>query len=203
VAPPPTHPPFTQPQHTTPAASEPPAGILARWRAHRRRRTHARLISARNRRKLARWLRRTADHSETPHALLRRRETLMHHRVALVRTQLLEIAASLEHTPDPDPARIATLQNLLANGCDSPLYNNEVHVSELFATLHYIRDGLCQTIPTTETAPINRRRHATPRIPLRRLARSFAAWWADDSMNTRFEQQRAHDLQMLYRHDRR
>jgi hypothetical protein len=26
--------------------------------------------------------------------------------------------------------------------CDSPLYNSDVHVSELRATLHYVRSGL-------------------------------------------------------------
>jgi hypothetical protein len=110
----------------------------------------------------------------------------------------------LEHTHNPDPARIARLQNLLANGCDSPLYNPDSHTSEVLATLHHIRTGLSQTIPTAEhTAPINSPRRTTLRIPLRRLSRSLAAWWADDSMNARFEQQRAHDRQMLYRHDKR
>jgi hypothetical protein len=96
---------------------------------------------------LAQQLRRTANHSQAPHPLVRRREALLHYRVATVRTQLLELAAILEHTHNPDPARIATLQNLLANGCDSPLYNHDVHVSELLATLHHIRSGL-QARPT-------------------------------------------------------
>jgi hypothetical protein len=59
-----------------------------------------------------------------------------------VRSDLLEIAALLEHTHDPDPARVAALHNLLANGCDSPLYNTDIHISELHATLHYVRSGL-------------------------------------------------------------
>jgi hypothetical protein len=59
-----------------------------------------------------------------------------------VRTDLLELAAWLEHTPDPDPDRIAALRELLANGCDSPLYNSDIHISELHATLHYLRAGL-------------------------------------------------------------
>lgn len=58
-----------------------------------------------------------------------------------------------------------------------------------------------QAIPTEEfTGPTTRRWHTTRRIPLLRLFRSFAAWWADDSMNARFEQQRAHDEQLLHRH---
>jgi hypothetical protein len=60
-----------------------------------------------------------------------------------------------------------------------------------------------QAIPTEEfTGPTTRRRHTTRRIPLLRLFRSFAAWWADDSMNARFEQQRTHDQQLLHRHKR-
>jgi hypothetical protein len=52
---------------------------------------------------------------------------------------LLEIAALLEHARDPDPACVAELHELLANGCDSPLYNADIHISELQATLHHIR----------------------------------------------------------------
>ena len=48
----------------------------------------------------------------------------------------------LERTHDPDPARVEALRNLLANGCDSPLYNAEIHISELHATLNYVRSGL-------------------------------------------------------------
>jgi hypothetical protein len=60
---------------------------------------------------------------------------LLHYRAAAVRTDLLEIAATLEHAHDPDPARIAALHNVLANGCDSPLYNADIHTSEPKATL--------------------------------------------------------------------
>ncbi len=51
-------------------------------------------------------------------------------------------AALIEHAPNPDPACVAALRNLLANGCDSPLYNADMHISELHATLHYVRSGL-------------------------------------------------------------
>ena len=88
-------------------------------RASRRAR-RARLISPRNRRAIARWLRRTAAHTQPAHPLARRRETLLHYRVAAVRTDLLEIAAMLERVHDPDPASVAALHDLLANGCDSP-----------------------------------------------------------------------------------
>jgi hypothetical protein len=112
---------------------EPEHGILERYRAH---------AAARKRRLIARWLRRTATHSHEAHALARRRETLLHYRVAAVRADLLEIAAMLERANDADPACITALHDLLANGCDSPLYNSDIHVSELHATLHYVRGGL-------------------------------------------------------------
>jgi hypothetical protein len=67
---------------------------------------------------------------------------LLRDRVTAVRTDLLELAVMLERADDPDPARVAALHDLLANGCDSPLYNPEVHVSELRATLYYVRSGL-------------------------------------------------------------
>jgi hypothetical protein len=99
-------------------------------------------ISARKRRMLARWVRRTANREPRHLPLARTPEPLLHYRVSAVRTDLLEIAALLEHTHNPDPARVAALHDLLANGCDSPLYNTDVHISELLATLDYVRSGL-------------------------------------------------------------
>jgi hypothetical protein len=132
----------TQPTHAQSPGALEHAGILDRWQARRADRKRARLTSPRNRRILARWLRRTANRTTEPHPFVRRREALLHYRAAAVRTNLLEIAALLEHTHDPDPARIAALRDLLANGCDSPLYNPDIHPSELKATLAYIRSGL-------------------------------------------------------------
>jgi hypothetical protein len=108
-------------------------GLLER----RRERT-----AARKRRVLARWLRRIANRRPELDPIARRRQLLLHERAAAVRSELLEIAAMLEHDPDPDPASIAALHTLLANGCDSPLYNPDIHVSELRATLHHVRVGL-------------------------------------------------------------
>jgi hypothetical protein len=105
-----------------------------------RRRT--RPIAPRKRRKIVRWLRRTARYHHEPHPFARRRETLLSYRVAAVRADLLEIAAMLERAPDPDPASVAALHDLLADGCASPLYNTDIHISELVATLHYVRAGL-------------------------------------------------------------
>jgi hypothetical protein len=134
----------TQPTYPASVADavESDAGILDRWRVRRTDRKHARLISARNRRILARSLRRAANRTAEPHPFARRREALLHYRAAAVRTDLLEIAAILEHTHSPDPARVGALHDVLANGCDSPLYNADIHISELLATLDYVRRGL-------------------------------------------------------------
>jgi hypothetical protein len=57
----------------------------------------------------------------------------------MVRSELQEIAALLEHASRPAPAAVAELDALLGNGCDSPLYNPEIHDSELRAALYYTR----------------------------------------------------------------
>jgi hypothetical protein len=82
---------------------------------------------------------------------------LLHYRVAAVRTDLLELAAILERAHDPDPACLAALHELLANGCDSPLYNADIHVSELHGTLHHLRTEL-----GPRPNPTRSRRRATP-----------------------------------------
>jgi hypothetical protein len=116
---------------------------LERQRGDRTAQTRqTRPISARKRRMLARWVRRTANREPRHLPLARTPEPLLHYRAAAVRTDLLEIAALLEHTHNPDPARAAALHDLLANGCDSPLYNTDIHISELLATLDYVRSGL-------------------------------------------------------------
>jgi hypothetical protein len=116
---------------------------LQRHRADRTEQTkQTRPISSRKCRMLARWVRRTANREPRHLPLARTPEPLLHYRAAAVRTDLLEIAALLEHAHNPDPARVAALHDLLANGCDSPLYNTDVHISELLATLHYVRSGL-------------------------------------------------------------
>jgi hypothetical protein len=124
------------------ATGETGRGIIERRRDRRAARKRTRLTSARNRRVLAQWMRRTATHTQQSHPLTRRSETLLHYRVAAVQTDLLAIASILEHTHDPDPASVAAIHKLLANGCDSPLYNSDIHISELQAALHYIRAGL-------------------------------------------------------------
>jgi hypothetical protein len=117
-------------------------GVLQRQHERRARRKHARPVSARNRRRLAQWLRTTAIHATDRDPIRRRHDVLLHYRAAAVRTDLLEIAALLEHAHDPDPDCVAALRNLLANGCDSPLYNADIHISELRATLDHVHAGL-------------------------------------------------------------
>lgn len=62
-------------------------------------------------------------------------EVLLSRRAAAVRGELLELAALLDITAEPDPAAIDALLGLLTDGRDSPLYNPAIHVSELHATL--------------------------------------------------------------------
>jgi hypothetical protein len=64
---------------------------------------------------------------------------LLTDRVAAVRDELLEVALIVEHRDDLDPSRMAALHRLLTDGCESPLYNRDVHISELRATLYYLR----------------------------------------------------------------
>src|ERR1022692_2135400 len=63
------------------------------------------LTGPRSRRRIVRWLRRTAAHTAPLHPLALRRETLLTLRLAMVRANLLEMAAMLERAQDPDPAR--------------------------------------------------------------------------------------------------
>ncbi|MFZ0378361.1 MAG: hypothetical protein WAL38_11075, partial [Solirubrobacteraceae bacterium] len=103
------------------------------------------LLGTRNRLTIARWLRRTANRVPDGGPLGRRRELLLCGRVALVRTDLLALADLLERTEDPDPDAVEALRGLLRDGCDSPLYNADLHMSELRAALYYLRVGLGDT----------------------------------------------------------
>jgi hypothetical protein len=148
----------------TPTILQRRRGIIDRCRARALERKDLRLISPGNRRRIARWLRRTAAHAQEPDPFARRRGTLLHDRVAAVRTDLLEIAAMLECAQYPDPASVAALHDLLANGCDSSLHNSDIHISELHATLHYIRAGLP---PIGARDPLAAHTRLTNRTPTR------------------------------------
>ena len=66
--------------------------------------------------------------------------------MADVRAELCELGSALEHHPDPDPACVALIRELLSDGA-SPVYNLNVPASDLQVTLARVRVGL---IPTDE-----------------------------------------------------
>lgn len=68
-------------------------------------------------------------------------------RVAMVRVQLLELADLLEASHDPDPSWVDEIQHLLTDGSGSPLFNSHVHISELLATLWYLRESATHLAP--------------------------------------------------------
>jgi len=96
-----------------------------------------RLLGRRTRRRLAASARRAAGCGSRPS----RHTVLLHERAAAVKEELLEIALVLEHAGDLDASWISETRKLLTDGCDSPLYNRDIHVSELWATLYYLRVG--------------------------------------------------------------
>jgi hypothetical protein len=109
-------------------------GMRARWRARVSESRQQRLLSMRTRQKLAASLRRAA----TCRPVQSRHAVLLHDRVALVRDQLLEIALLLERDGNLDGSWILDVHRLVTDGCESPLYNREVHISELWAALYYL-----------------------------------------------------------------
>jgi hypothetical protein len=143
--------PTPAPTRTTTASSH---GAREWWR--QRRAEHRRRV-------IVHWLRRTANRADEPDPIVRRRQPLLHYRAAAVRTELVEITAALERAQNPDPASVATLRELLADGCNSPLYNPDIHVSELHATLHHVRVALVDDdAPTPSPIPDSGARHAPP-----------------------------------------
>jgi hypothetical protein len=100
------------------------------------------LFTERTRRRLVKSLRRLASRRPPRYAARRRFEVVLHERVALVRDDLLQIAGLLEQERQPDPGCVVALHRLLTDGCASPLYNGDVHTSELRATLYYVRSRL-------------------------------------------------------------
>jgi hypothetical protein len=94
-----------------------------------------RLLSRRTRRRLAAGARRAATCGPRPS----RHTLLLHDRAAAVKEELLEIALILEHADDLEASWVFETHKLLTDGCESPLYNRDIHVSELWATLYYLR----------------------------------------------------------------
>jgi hypothetical protein len=128
-------------EYTATAARHP--RVLERMRWRRADRKHARLMSTRNRRAMARRLRDIAKAASDRDPIRRRNDVLLHYRAAAVRTELLEIAALIERVHDPDPELVQALNELLAYG-DSPLYHPGVPAAQLHATLDYVRAGLAR-----------------------------------------------------------
>jgi hypothetical protein len=122
-------------------------GIAAHWHGFSR----AEHVSRRERRTLVHWLRRTAAETRRYDPIRQRYVALRYDRICAVWADLLEIATILEQVSDPDPGCVAELRNLLSNGCDSPLYNSDVHISELRATLYYVRSRLAKGALTGAT----------------------------------------------------
>jgi hypothetical protein len=87
-----------------------------------------RLVSPRNRRALAASIRRTV----APTQPARRFDCcpVLPDRVAAVRPALLRLASALDRNPEPDPASVALIRELLKDGC-GPLYNPNVAAEEL------------------------------------------------------------------------
>jgi hypothetical protein len=129
------------------AAARPRRGDIARrWRDWRERRKLAAPVSPRSRRTLARQLRRTAEDVRNPRSRGPTHRLVLHYRVAAVRSDLLEIAALLEHAHDPDPECLTALRDLLRDAA-SPLYDPAVDPAQLSATLDHARAGLQRQRP--------------------------------------------------------
>jgi hypothetical protein len=73
---------------------------------------------------------------------------LLQDRAAAVRDELLELALILEHADDRDASWVLAIHKLLTDGCESPLFNPDIHMSELRATLYYLRCRPVRARPT-------------------------------------------------------
>lgn len=121
----------------TQAESSSPAG---------RARTPRRAVTGRQRRTLARWLRRTACHFDHDDPICGQPGPVLSEKVQAVRDDLLELADLLEQIEHPDPGAMAELRMVLSDGRSSPLLNADLHHSELVTSLFYIRVGLLRSV---------------------------------------------------------
>ncbi len=87
-------------------------------------------------------LRRTVAHASASGRPVRRSGLLLCDRVVAVQAEMLEIAELLERAERPDAAAVSAVRRLLADGLQSPLFNRDVHPSELVATLYFVRRRL-------------------------------------------------------------
>jgi hypothetical protein len=74
--------------------------------------------------------------------VIRRSGLLLGDRVVAVQAELLEIAELLEQSERPDEQAVTAVRRLLTDGLQSPLFNRDVHPSELRATLYFVRSRL-------------------------------------------------------------
>jgi hypothetical protein len=99
-------------------------------------------LSPQPQRRLVASLRRMAARGAGPGGAASRWQVVLVDRAAAVRDDLLEVADLLERAADPDPAAVEMLRGLLSDGCESGLYNRDVHLSEVRACLYYARERL-------------------------------------------------------------
>jgi hypothetical protein len=107
---------------------------------HPRRRGHdAPPSGGRDARRVAGWLRGTVARATGSSRLVCRSGLLLCDRVVAVQAELLEIAELLERAERPDVEAVTAVRRLLVDGLQSPLFNRDVHPSELLATLYFVR----------------------------------------------------------------
>jgi hypothetical protein len=119
----------------------------------RRRVEPTRLTPARAHRRLARRLRRLAGAAPEPDPVRRRYVYLLVDRVADARDDILEVADLIEQAATADPSCLAEVRRLLTSGCDSALYNPDIHVSELHVGLYFLRCRLRDAADGSHHAP--------------------------------------------------
>jgi hypothetical protein len=115
--------------------------VVAVWRTPE---PHRAKPSGRRARAIVAQLRRVARSHPDRDPLRRRAVLYQHDRVDAVRTELLELAALIEQARDIDPACLAEVRRLLTSGCESPLYNPDIHPSEMLAALYFLRSRLSE-----------------------------------------------------------
>lgn len=129
--------------HSQSETREPPARSAPASRTGRRRVPFRRSRDA-QRLQLVKGLRGASRRGATA-GRARRYEVLLCARAAAVRSDLLEVAATLERVTNPDPSTLTTLRWLLTDGCTSPLFHPDVPMADLVATLEMVQaelDGL-------------------------------------------------------------
>ncbi len=112
-----------------------------------------RLAPARARRRIAQRVRRLAGASPERDPVRRRHVFLLVDRVADVHDDLLEVADLIEQAATADPHCLAEVRRLLTSGCDSPLFNPDLHVSELHASMYFLRCHLQDAPESSDGTP--------------------------------------------------